>query len=162
MTEAQHPARRLLEALQEQQQGGALVAPVDGMLDYVLIDGDFNLELAVAAIFPYPSGDFTVIGPECFTSPDGERIMWRGEPYIKLPDIGAGRETTTSTGTTVTLQHSPHGDLVIMDHPDAPDDIRNMETGRIVTGGFQAAPFSAVVLQPETLRAIATLIEAQS
>lgn len=69
-----------------------------------------------------------------------------------------------SNGTTVTLKDSVDGPLVILDHPDAPKDLRNLEAGRIVTqpagAGFQAAPFSVGAMRPETLRAIADLIEA--
>lgn len=31
--------------------------------------------------YPHQSGDFTVIGPECFT--DGEVICYKGENYFK-------------------------------------------------------------------------------
>lgn len=34
-----------------------------------------------ATIYPHQSGDFTVIGPECFT--DGEVIAYKGENYVK-------------------------------------------------------------------------------
>jgi hypothetical protein len=51
--------------------------------------------------------------------------------------------------------------LVIVDHPDAPPDMRHKEAGRIVDGGFQPAPLAAFALRPETLRAIATLIEGE-
>jgi hypothetical protein len=65
----------------------------------------------------------------------------------------------TSTGTTVTLEPSVHGPLVILDNPNAPADMRNIEAGRITDGGYQSAPFSLGALTPETLRAIAHLIE---
>ena len=35
----------------------------------------------VREMYPHPSGDFTVIGPECFT--DGEVICWRGENFVR-------------------------------------------------------------------------------
>lgn len=71
-----------------------------------------------------------------------------------------------STGGTVRLEHrSPDaptggGDLVvILDHPDAPPDMRHTEAGRVIAGSFQPAAFAEFGLRPETLRAIATLIE---
>lgn len=79
---------------------------------------------------------------------------------------------TTSTGTTITIQDSDHGPLIILDHPDAPADARHIEAGRIIEApghnpageltnrGFQPAPFSAYVLTAETMRAIADLVEA--
>ena len=66
---------------------------------------------------------------------------------------------TTSTGTTVSTKPSEHGTLIILDHPDAPGDMRNLEAVRIFRGCFQAAPFSEGAMRPETLRAIADLIE---
>ena len=73
---------------------------------------------------------------------------------------------TTSIGTTVTLKDSEHGSLVVLDHPDAPDDMRNLEAGRLARfsgdWGFQPAMFSEGLIGPETLRAIADLIEAHS
>lgn len=64
-----------------------------------------------------------------------------------------------STGGTVRLKESEAGLLVILDHPEAPGDMRNLEAGRIAGGGFQPAPFLAGAMRPETLRAIADLIE---
>jgi hypothetical protein len=93
MTESQHPPRRLLEALQEQAEeskSGAMACAVDDNLDNVVIDGDFNLEAAAAAVYPFPSGDHTVIGPECFT--DGTVICYKGVNYIEQPaPIAIGR-----------------------------------------------------------------------
>ena len=69
---------------------------------------------------------------------------------------------TTSTGSTVKIEHV-HDDLVIvLDHPEAPKGMRNHMAGRIVEGiGFQPAPFAAYALRPEVLRVIADLIEGQ-
>lgn len=36
------------------------------------------------ARYPYPDGDFTVLGPEIFT--DGEVICWRGENFVRQTD----------------------------------------------------------------------------
>lgn len=68
---------------------------------------------------------------------------------------------TTQRGTTVFL--GSHGancssDLVVIDHPDAPADLRNLEIGRLAGGGYQ--PVGAdYALSPEVLRAIADLAE---
>lgn len=75
-----------------------------------------------------------------------------------MPD----RSITTSTGTTITLTDLDDMTLVHLDHPSAPADMRNMEAGRILDGGFQPAPFADWALTPVTLRAIADLIEAES
>lgn len=72
------------------------------------------------------------------------------------------RSITTSTGTTITLTDCDDMTLVLLDAPDAPADMRNLEAGRLVDGGFQPAPFAAWGLVPATLRAIADLIEAES
>lgn len=71
---------------------------------------------------------------------------------------------TTSGGTTVrVVTHETTGDrVVILDHRDAPDDMRNTEAGRVLDGGFQPAPFVAWALTPNTLRAIADLVEEEN
>lgn len=68
---------------------------------------------------------------------------------------------TTQAGTTVFL--GSHGaacksDLVVIDHPEAPADLRNLEIGRLTGGGYQpaGAPYA---LSPDVLRAIADLVE---
>ena len=66
---------------------------------------------------------------------------------------------TTSTGSTIELVERDGNTLVVLDHPDAPDEMRHHEAGRMIDGGFQPAPFSAYALRPETLRGIASLIE---
>lgn len=38
--------------------------------------------------YPHKDGDFTVIGPECFASPDGKVISWRGENYVRQAAFG--------------------------------------------------------------------------
>jgi hypothetical protein len=37
-------------------------------------------------IFPYKSGDFTVIGPECFTDSEARIIAYKGSNYVRVPD----------------------------------------------------------------------------
>lgn len=73
-------------------------------------------------------------------------------------------ERTTSTGTTVRLTaRRRDGDvLVILDNPASPADMRNTEAGRVIEGAFQPAPFSPFALTPETLRAIADVLDAPS
>ena len=67
---------------------------------------------------------------------------------------------TTSSGTTVDVQKIDGEQVIILDHPDAPEDMRNIEAGRIVEGmGFQPAPFALFALRPEVLRVIAGLVE---
>lgn len=71
---------------------------------------------------------------------------------------------TTANGSTVRVEEH-HGDqLVILDHPDAPEDMRDSVAGRLVEFGgalgFQPAPFAAFCMGPESLRAIADLVEA--
>lgn len=66
---------------------------------------------------------------------------------------------TTSNGTTITLEVR-HGDtVVVLDNPDAPDDMRNTEVGRVTDGGFQPVMFCPWGLTAETLRAIAQAID---
>lgn len=77
--------------------------------------------------------------------------------------MSADRMTRTmSTGSTVTVVPSPTGSRVLLDHRDAPDDICNTEAGRIVDGAFQPAPFCAFGMYPDTLHAIADLVEEHS
>lgn len=66
---------------------------------------------------------------------------------------------TTPNGSTITIQKIGRHHLVILDHPDAPENMRNTEAGRILDGGFQPAPFPAFGLSPYVLRGIADLIE---
>lgn len=68
---------------------------------------------------------------------------------------------TTSTGTTVSLEQDGENTLVILAAPDAPEDMRRIEAGRLVynNAGFQPAFFFPGALSVEVLRAIATLIE---
>ncbi len=70
-----------------------------------------------------------------------------------------GPSITTSNGTTVRLEPSEHGQLVILDNVNAPEGFRNYEVGRITDKGYQSAPLSLVGLSPDTLRAVADLIE---
>lgn len=69
----------------------------------------------------------------------------------------------TDHGTTITIEQR-HGDQVIVLHaPDAPEDMRETEAGRIVTmwgkPGFQPAMFFPALFSPSALRIIADLIE---
>lgn len=67
---------------------------------------------------------------------------------------------TTRTGTTISLAPQAGGyQIVVLDNPAAPPDMRHCEGGRVVDGGFQPAPFAAWALTPEALRIIADLIE---
>ena len=66
---------------------------------------------------------------------------------------------TTSTGTTITIHTGPRGRTVVLDHPDAPADMRHTEAGRVIDRGFQPAPFAPFAMSPEVLRHIASLIE---
>lgn len=69
---------------------------------------------------------------------------------------------TIDGGTTISVEQRGTTQLLILDNPDAPDGMRNLESGRIIHGGFQPAPFGVpFALRPATLRAIADLIEAQ-
>lgn len=68
---------------------------------------------------------------------------------------------TTPNGTTISLEQKGSDTLVILDNPAAPADMRNTEAGRIIPGGFQAAPFMDFGLRPDVLRAIADLISAR-
>ena len=72
----------------------------------------------------------------------------------------------TSGGTTVKLQ--PCSDCgsadVILDHPDAPANLREVNAGRVTNAGggkgFQPSQFADFSMSPEVLRAIARLMEA--
>lgn len=71
---------------------------------------------------------------------------------------------TVSNGSTIRVEANELTDrAVILDHPDAPFEHRNVEVGRIIEFqgrlGFQPAPFSAYALSPEVLRGIARIIE---
>jgi hypothetical protein len=66
---------------------------------------------------------------------------------------------TTPSGTTVDVKQVDGLHVVILDNPAAPDDMRNVEAGRITEGGFQPAMLSAFGMSPTVLRAIADLIE---
>jgi hypothetical protein len=73
---------------------------------------------------------------------------------------------TTSNGSTVEIKQDGAHALVILDHPDAPTDMRDYAVGIVVNGpgpvsgkGFQPTPFCVGAMSPEVLRAIADLIE---
>lgn len=66
---------------------------------------------------------------------------------------------TTSHGTTIDVKETEHGTIVVLGNPAAPEDMRSIEAGRIINGGFQPAPFSFGAFRPEVLRVIADLIE---
>lgn len=77
--------------------------------------------------------------------------------------------STTSTGTTITVEDA-HGDrVVICDNPASPEDMRRREVGRITTAagppgglGFQSSMLSVWALTPEALRIIADLVDAEA
>ena len=71
----------------------------------------------------------------------------------------ADTKRTTSTGTTVQIDPSPVGPLVILRNPNAPEAMREYMAGRLIDGGFQPAPFSECSLSPEALRLLADVIE---
>lgn len=70
----------------------------------------------------------------------------------------AQRSITTEHDVTVTVTST---DLVVLDHPDAPDDMRHIEVGRLTHcgEGFQPVPLFPGAMRPDVLRAIADLIE---
>ncbi|MFE3052311.1 hypothetical protein [Nocardia sp. NPDC059239] len=72
-----------------------------------------------------------------------------------MPD----RTITTDTGSIVTLTERDGDIVVLLDHPNAPADMRGVEAGRVIDGGFQPALFAPWGLTPPTLRALADLIE---
>ncbi|WP_280357120.1 hypothetical protein [Nocardia otitidiscaviarum] len=75
-----------------------------------------------------------------------------------MPD----RSITTARGSIVTLSDQNGRLVVLLDHPDAPAEMRPTEAGRVVDGGFQPHMFADWALTPEGLRAIADLIEEHS
>jgi hypothetical protein len=75
---------------------------------------------------------------------------------------------TTPSGSTVSIDSDDYGNtMIVLDHPDAPEDMRKYEVGRIVTDspgpvdgkGFQPVPFCLASMSPAVLRAIADLME---
>ena len=36
--------------------------------------------------YPYESGDFIIIGPECFTDHNEDVIAYKGSNYVRVPD----------------------------------------------------------------------------
>ncbi|MFJ4653790.1 hypothetical protein ACIP5Y_21195 [Nocardia sp. NPDC088792] len=72
-----------------------------------------------------------------------------------MPD----RTITTTSGSTVTLTERQSELVVLLDHSDAPVDMRPTVAGRVIDGGFQPAPFANWALLPPALRAIADLID---
>lgn len=74
-----------------------------------------------------------------------------------------GEIITTPGGSTVKLKENDGAVEVVLDHPDAPADMRDTVAGRVTdfggARGFQPVPFAAFLLSPATLRAIADLIE---
>lgn len=74
---------------------------------------------------------------------------------------------TLDGGSTLTLHDADqHGDrLLTIDHPSAPDDMRNIELGRVVSmggmHGLQVPIFGwgEAALRPEALRAAADMID---
>lgn len=65
----------------------------------------------------------------------------------------------TDAGTTITVEERDGNQLVMLAAPDAPEDMRITEAGRIIGGGFQPAMFFPAALSPSALRIIAYLIE---
>lgn len=76
-----------------------------------------------------------------------------------MPDIAPMITTSTGTDVHVTTREATGDRIIVLDNPNAPDDMRMCEAGRVIDGGFQPAPFVAWALSPEVMRAIATLID---
>jgi hypothetical protein len=76
----------------------------------------------------------------------------------------ASETITMANGSTVRLEERDGELLVVLDHPDAPDDMRDAVAGRVAefdgARGFQPVPFAAFLISPGVLRAVADLIEA--
>lgn len=66
---------------------------------------------------------------------------------------------TTLGGTTVSLEYSDGELLVILTAPDAPADLRRVEAGRVVHGGFQPITRRDYAMRPDVLRIIGDLVE---
>ncbi|WAB09161.1 hypothetical protein SEA_EESA_51 [Arthrobacter phage Eesa] len=70
---------------------------------------------------------------------------------------------TTASGSTVRVEEFEGERVVVLDHPDAPDDMRDTVAGRLAVldggRGFQPVPFAAFLMSPEVLRAVADLLE---
>ena len=66
-----------------------------------------------------------------------------------------------STGAVVSLEDNSVNTVIMLRDANAPEDMREIEAGRIVCDGrgFQPAMFFPGALRPEVLRAIADLIE---
>lgn len=65
---------------------------------------------------------------------------------------------TTERGTTISLSEGDQT-IVILDNPNVPEDKRNTQIGYLTPGGFSPWGSTLVSLRPETLRALADLIE---
>lgn len=77
------------------------------------------------------------------------------------PTIGP-ISTTTGTDVWVTTRKSTGDRVVVLDHPQAPEDMRMCEAGRVIDGAFQPAPFAAFGLRAAVLRAIADLVDQET
>lgn len=67
---------------------------------------------------------------------------------------------TTEAGTTVSLEEANGETLVFLASPDAPEDMKRTEAGRIVYGAaYQPSMFPAFAMRPNVLRALADLID---
>lgn len=97
-----------------------------------------------------------VAGVAYLGKPGGQRFDSEVRRLQKKPKT---QSVTTSTGTTVRIEEHVGSSLVMLSNPKAPAGMRDIEAGRLIDSGFQPAPFAAFGISPETLRAIATLIE---
>lgn len=71
-------------------------------------------------------------------------------------------EVVTAANTTLKVKRVEGDYRVFASNPDAPEDMREMEVGRIIDGGFQVSPlfgFSGAGFTPEALKALLLLIE---
>ena len=71
---------------------------------------------------------------------------------------------TTSAGISVWVvtRRATGERIIILDHPEAPKDMRWTEAGRIISGHFQPAEPVDFAMSTEVLRAIADLMDAEA
>lgn len=72
------------------------------------------------------------------------------------------KSITTDGGTTVSLEEVNGATLVFLDAPDAPEDMKRVEAGRVAEGiAYQPPIFAPFAMRPAVLRAIADLIDGE-
>lgn len=72
--------------------------------------------------YPHRSGDFTVIGPECFTDESLNVISWKGDNFYRACGVrvfdaggGAGSTCVKRKGHDVTKYHEDYDGRVVED-----------------------------------------------